>query len=49
MQEQKFIEFVNFFLENPYGEFYLREVARKLKISAFAAKKYADILVNFAH
>jgi predicted nucleotidyltransferase len=46
MQEYKFMEFVKFFLENPYQEVYLREVAKKLKLSPFAAKKYADRLVK---
>jgi predicted nucleotidyltransferase len=46
MQEFKFIEFVRFFLENPYQEVYLREVAKKQKISPFAAKKYTDRLVK---
>lgn len=46
MQELKFLKFVEFFLENPYKEVYIRELAKKLKISPFATKKYADILVN---
>jgi len=46
MQEFKFIEFTKFFLENPYQEVYLREIAKKLGISPFAAKKYADRLVK---
>ena len=46
MQELKFIRFVKFFLENPYDEVYLRELSKKLKISAFATKKYADILIK---
>ncbi len=46
MQELKFIKFVEFFLVNPYKEVYIRELARKLKISPFATKKYADILVK---
>lgn len=46
MQELKFIRFVEFFLVNPYKEVYIRELARKLKISPFATKKYADALVK---
>lgn len=46
MQEYKLFEFVKFFLENSYQEVYLREISRKLKISPFAAKKYADKLVR---
>mgnify|MGYP001565452088 FL=1 len=46
MQELKFIKFAEFFLANPYKEIYLRELARTLKISPFATKKYADILVK---
>ncbi len=46
MQELKFIKFMEFFLVNPYEEVYIRELAKKLKISPFATKKYADILVK---
>ena len=46
MQELKFIKFVEFFLINPYKEVYIRELAKLLKISPFATKKYADILVK---
>jgi len=46
MQESKLIKFVEFFIDNPYIEVYLRELAKKLKISPFAAKKYADILIK---
>ena len=46
MQESKFIKFVEFFLANPYEEIYLRKIAKKLNISPFAAKKYADILIK---
>ena len=38
------LNILNFFIENPYQEVYLRELAKKLKISPFAAKKYLDIL-----
>ena len=40
------IRIVAYFLENPYEEVYLRELAKKLKLSPFVIKKYADILVN---
>lgn len=46
MQELKFIRFMEFFLINPYEEVYLREIAKKLNISPFAAKKYTDILIK---
>ena len=46
MQDLKFVKCVEFFLNNPYKEFYIRELAKRLKISPFAAKKYADILVK---
>jgi predicted nucleotidyltransferase len=46
MQELKFIRFIEFFLINPYKEVYIRELAKKLKISPFAIKKYADISVK---
>jgi len=46
MHEMKFMKFVEFFLVNPYKEVYIRELAKKLKISPFATKKYADVLVK---
>ena len=46
MQGLKFIKFIEFFLVNPYKMVYIRELAKKLKISPFATKKYADISVK---
>jgi predicted nucleotidyltransferase len=46
MQELKLIKFTEFFLKNPYKEVYIRELAKKLKLSPFATKKYADFLVK---
>ena len=46
MQELIFLKVVKFFLENPYEEVYLRQLARKLNLSSFAIKKYADLLVK---
>ena len=46
MQEMLFLKTLQFFLENPYREVYLRELAKKLKISPFAIKKYASILIK---
>ena len=46
MQELKFIKLTKCFLENPYREFYLRELAKKLKISTFATKKYCEFLLK---
>lgn len=46
MQNQIPLRILKFFLDNPYEEVYLRELAKKLKLSAFAVKKYADILIK---
>lgn len=46
MQELKLLETLKFFLENPYDEVYLRQLAKKLSLSVFAIKKYADLLVK---
>lgn len=40
------LKITEFFLENPYEEIHLRELARKLNLSPFAVKKYADALVK---
>ena len=46
MKDLLLIKVLNFFLENPYQEAYLRELAKKLKLSPFAIKKYVDILIK---
>ena len=46
MQEFPPFRALKFFMENPYQEVYLRQLAKELKLSAFATKKYADILVK---
>jgi predicted nucleotidyltransferase len=46
MNEYNLITFLKLFLNDPYKEFYLREAAKKTKLSVFAAKKYADLLVK---
>ncbi|MBI1935860.1 nucleotidyltransferase domain-containing protein [Candidatus Woesearchaeota archaeon] len=46
MQEFTFLKTAEFFLQNPYEEVYLRQLAKKLKLSPFAVKKYADILIR---
>ncbi len=46
MQEMLFLKTASYFLENPYKEIYLRGLARKLKISPFAVKKYTSILLK---
>ncbi len=46
MEDFKFIKFTKYFLENPYDEVYLREIAKKVNLSPSASKKYADILVK---
>lgn len=43
---QKFFTLVQFFLENPYKEVHLRELAKMLHISPFAVKKYADRMLK---
>ncbi len=40
------LKILNFFLENPYKEVYLRELAKNLKLSPFVTKKYADLLIK---
>lgn len=35
-----------FFMENPYGEVYLRQAAKNISLSPFAVKKYADLLLE---
>ena len=37
---------MRFFLEHPYREIYLRELARELKLSPYAVKKYVDLLIK---
>ena len=46
MEEKIILNFSKHFLENPYSEFYLREIAKKLKISVFSSKKYLDYFVK---
>ena len=46
MEEFRLAKILNFFFENPYEEIYLRDLSRKLKMSPFAIKKYADFLVK---
>ncbi|MBI5803660.1 nucleotidyltransferase domain-containing protein [Candidatus Pacearchaeota archaeon] len=46
MQELLLLKIARLFIEEPYKEFYLREIAKRLKISVFAAKQYADFLVK---
>ena len=46
MQELMLLNAIKFFLENPYEEVYLRQLAKKLKISPFATKKYCDLLTR---
>lgn len=40
------IKLTKHFLKNPYKETYLRELAKHLKLSPFATKKYADLLIK---
>ncbi len=46
MHESLMLKTARFFMENPYKEVFLRELAKKLRISVFAVKKYLDLLVN---
>jgi len=46
MQEPLFLKVVKFFIEHPYEEIYLRQLAKKLKLSPFAVKKYTDFLIT---
>ncbi|MEK6895656.1 MAG: nucleotidyltransferase domain-containing protein [Nanoarchaeota archaeon] len=46
MKEKVFFKIVKYFIENPYEEPYLREIAKRLKVSVFAMKDYADHLVK---
>src|SRR3989344_2153372 len=46
MQELMLLKVVRFFLENPYEEVYLRQLAKRLKLSPFAIKKYSDLLLK---
>lgn len=40
------LKIVKFFLEQPYEKVYLRELARKLKLSPYAIKKYTKLLIE---
>ena len=46
MQEMLLLKTTQYFLEHPYHEAYLRELAKILKISPFAIKKYASLLLK---
>lgn len=46
MKEMLIAKTMKYFLENPYKEVYLRELSKILKISPFAIKKYASILIK---
>ncbi len=46
MRELTLLKITRFFIENPYQEVYLRQLAKKLKLSPFAIKKYADLLLE---
>ena len=42
----KIIEILKYFFDNPYSKIYIRELARKLKISSSIVKKYVDFLLK---
>ncbi len=46
MKEIIIIKVVEFFLENPFREVYLRQLAKELKLSPYATKKYVDLLAR---
>lgn len=46
MENLMFLKVVIFFFRNPYEEVYLRQLAKNLKLSPYATKKYADLLVK---
>ncbi|MFH1053576.1 MAG: nucleotidyltransferase domain-containing protein [Candidatus Woesearchaeota archaeon] len=46
MEEKTLLKLTEFFIENPFDEFYLREIAKRLKISPFAVKKYSEFLLK---
>jgi len=40
------LRIAKFFLQHPYREVYLRELAKALKLSPFATKRYLDLLLK---
>ena len=46
MDNLQLLKLTEFFLKNPYKEFYLREISKKLKLSPFAIKKYSELLLK---
>lgn len=46
MDDTLSFKLLNFFFENSFDEVYLRELARKTKLSPFAVKKYVDIFLT---
>jgi len=40
------LKLLTFFMDNPYGEVYLREAATRINLSPFAVKKYAEMLLK---
>lgn len=46
MRKQPIMKIAEYFLDHPYQEVYLRELAKKLKLSTFAVKKYVDFLLK---
>ncbi len=46
MTELMLLKVIRQFIEHPYADVYLRELAKKLGISPFSAKKYADMLLK---
>ncbi|RLJ00361.1 MAG: hypothetical protein DRP03_00510 [Candidatus Aenigmatarchaeota archaeon] len=46
MKNLHIFKILEFFIRNPYQRVYLRELAKKLKLSPFTTKRYVDVLVR---
>lgn len=46
MHDLMLLKMFRFFMDNPYQQVYLRQLAKKTGLSPFAVKKYADLLVK---
>lgn len=46
MEELKLLKVLKYFIENPYEEIYLRDLAKKTELSPFAVKQYSDFLIK---
>ena len=46
MKNSPLMQIAAFFLENPYTEIYLRQLAKELKLSPYSVKQNIDLLIN---